>query len=147
MTDMPIIDDLDVQASADWISIPERPENGVFLGCRREGFPMRPRVPVLAVGLLRPISALAQNDEIGFATGDLLYQNCTSSKEFDQAICLGYVMWAADALQSRKTTCGPKGVSGGQNIDAVTKKIPHPPEQRHHSPPSADTSRLHTAVP
>jgi hypothetical protein len=110
---------------------------------------MRLTALVLAAGLLWPVSALAQNDVSGFLTGNGLYQNCTSSNDLDKAICLGYVMGVTEGLQSRHTTCVPKGagVSGGQIMDVVTNYLRDHPEARHYAAFSEVELALKKAFP
>jgi hypothetical protein len=63
------------------------------------------------------------------------------------SISLGYVMGVSDALQARHTTCSPKGVSGGQIMDVVTKHFRDDPEDRHYTAESEVELALKKAFP
>jgi hypothetical protein len=48
-------------------------------------------------------------------------------------MCLGYILGAADALQSAHKICIPKGVEAAQVLDVVKLYIRQHPEVRHYS--------------
>src|SRR5262249_45815248 len=74
--------------------------NKCAAGAKVEGYPMRLRALVVAVGLLWPVSALSQQPltTIGFASGVRLYDTCVAQEILKRQYCLAYVAGMTDAV-------------------------------------------------
>ena len=64
-----------------------------------------------------------------FKDGNELLTQCTSSSAYDQGVCLGYVIGAADGLGPRFVAI-PENVTAGQTQDVVIKYLRNHPESR-----------------
>lgn len=77
----------------------------------------------------------------GIKTGNTLLAECRSESEFKQAICLGFIMGAAEALLVFKHAvpgqselfCNPPSVTTGQLQDIVIFWLEDNPVERHNS--------------
>jgi Rap1a immunity proteins len=116
----------------------------------REGFPMRLRALIVAVGLLSPVSASSQYTVPipGFKNGTQLYEDCTAPLENPRnGTCTAYVMGMVDVLVELRQICPGAGVTGGQAADVITNYFYSHPEVRHLSAASEAKLALQMAFP
>ena len=62
------------------------------------------------------------------ATGNMLYEFCTSDQRTKEAWCLGYIQGSMEAAPE---ICSPSGSTLGQSKDIVVKFLKDYPELRH----------------
>ena len=92
----------------------------------------------VAINLAIAVPGMAQDPQMaGYITGDRLITTCDSRSERDSALCLGYILGVADAMQASKASggalifgwraCLPPGTtSQGLRYVAVHFLIAHP---------------------
>jgi Rap1a immunity proteins len=94
----------------------------------REGFSIRLRALIVAIGLLWPSSGFSEEIR-GFVDGNQLYERCNKPDDF----CAGYVAAVSDALGPDQHVCIPNAVTVKQAADVITNYLRDHPEQRHYA--------------
>jgi hypothetical protein len=63
----------------------------------------------VAINLAIAVPCMAQDPQMaGYITGDRLITACDSRSERDSALCLGYILGVADAMQASKASGGAR---------------------------------------
>ena len=101
------------------------------------------RAILIAVALFCFIQQALAADAI--VNGNKLNELCESSQE--SAVCLGYIIGAADAHVNDGSFCAPNDTIGGQMEDIVKRYLRVHPERRHFSAASLVVSALKEKFP
>ena len=90
----------------------------------------------VAISLAIAVACVAQDRQMAGYTGGRLMAACANRSEHDSALCLGYILDVADAMQASKASggalifgwraCLPPGTGRGDAVVAVHFLIAHP---------------------
>ncbi|MGA2365555.1 MAG: Rap1a/Tai family immunity protein [Steroidobacteraceae bacterium] len=111
------------------------------------------KTAIVALLLATSLVANAQNPFIkstrAFKSANQLYTDCTSTSQFDQGSCWGYIVAAADIANGLKDidVCLPPGVTMQEVVDVTKKYLTDNPAERRYSAHSTVIASLRNAFP
>jgi len=109
------------------------------------------KTAIAALLLATSLVANAQNPFIkstrAFKSANQLYTDCTSTSQFDQGSCWGYIVAAADIANGLTDidVCLPPGVTTQEVVDVAKKYLSDNPAERRYSAHSTVIASLRKA--
>lgn len=107
---------------------------------------------LLAVAMILPTGALAQNSSGNFYSGNELHEECQTNRHFVRGYVSAvfdsrYLFTSMGVLNEFWEMCAPESGTIGQLVDVVCKHVDETPETRHYSASQVTSSALLKAFP